>query len=152
SRKFNVMKKAVKHNGFIFKRYEEPFQTPFDKLFELFKELITHTSGDFEEAIDWLRQLDKEFKLTTPAYTVDDSIEDLKNKVYIVERLDFIGRGGVEITSKLQKTLGQNSMNQVLGKMSKDKSTNNKANNAGRSQENTEDLRNYKYGDSLEKI
>jgi hypothetical protein len=27
----------------------------FDKLFVIFKELITHTSGDFDEAIDWLR-------------------------------------------------------------------------------------------------
>jgi len=27
--------------------------------------LITHTSGDFDEAIDCLRELDKEYKLTT---------------------------------------------------------------------------------------
>jgi hypothetical protein len=31
-----------------------PNQSPFDKLFGIFKELITHTSGDFDEAIDWL--------------------------------------------------------------------------------------------------
>jgi hypothetical protein len=31
--------------------------------FGIFKELITHTSGDFDEAIDWLRELDKEYKL-----------------------------------------------------------------------------------------
>lgn len=38
--------------GFVFKKFEEPFKTPFEKLFEIFKELITHTSGDFDEAID----------------------------------------------------------------------------------------------------
>ena len=64
--------------GFLFKKYEAPFQSPFDKLFEIFKELITHTSGDFEEAIDWLRQLDVEYKLTDSSYTIDDFIEDLK--------------------------------------------------------------------------
>jgi hypothetical protein len=41
---------------FYFKQYEAPFQSPFDKLFGIFKELITHTSGDFDEAIDWLRE------------------------------------------------------------------------------------------------
>ena len=41
-------------------------------LFEIFKELITHTSGDFEEAIDWLRSLDKEYSLTNAEYTIDD--------------------------------------------------------------------------------
>ncbi|UZJ64748.1 hypothetical protein OKW96_20835 [Sphingobacterium sp. KU25419] len=69
------MKKHYTNRGFIFKQYDEPFQTPFDKLFDIFKELITHTSGDFDEAIDWLRQLDKEFKLTTPEYTIDDFMQ-----------------------------------------------------------------------------
>jgi hypothetical protein len=67
-----------REKGFLFKKYEAPFQSPFDKLFEIFKELITHTSGDFEEAIDWLRQLDVEYKLTDSNYTIDDFIEDLK--------------------------------------------------------------------------
>jgi hypothetical protein len=34
--------------GFYFKQYEAPNQSPFDKLFVIFKEL-THTSGDFDE-------------------------------------------------------------------------------------------------------
>ena len=71
------MKNTIK-KGFYFKQYEAPFQSPFDKLFVIFKELITHTSGDFEEAIDWLRELDKEYKLTDSAYNIDDFVEDLK--------------------------------------------------------------------------
>ena len=46
--------------GFQFKTYEAPDQSPFDKLFEIFKELIVHTSGDFDEAISWMRELDVE--------------------------------------------------------------------------------------------
>ena len=80
------MTKKVSHKkGFVFKTYEAPEQSPFDKLFDIFKELITHTSGDFDEAINWLRELDKEYKLTTPEYTVDDFIEDLKKKGVPVE-------------------------------------------------------------------
>jgi hypothetical protein len=50
--------------------------------FVIFKELITHTSGDFDEAIDWLRELDKEYKLTDEHYTIDDFIEDLKKRIH----------------------------------------------------------------------
>lgn len=146
------MKKAERNKGFVFKQYEEPFQTPFDKLFEIFKELITHTSGDFDEAIDWLRELDKEFKLTTPEYTIDDFIEDLKNKGYIVERLGLGSEGSVDITSKMEKALRQNALDQIFGKMRKGKSGNHKTNYQGRSDENTGDFRDYQYGDSLEKI
>ena len=64
-------------SGLKFSRHIPKNQSPFERLFELFKELITHTSGDFDEAIDWLRELDKEYKLTNSDYTIDDFIEDL---------------------------------------------------------------------------
>ncbi len=146
------MNKTDRNKGFVFKQYEEPFQTPFDKLFEIFKELITYTSGDFDEAIDWLRQLDKEFKLTTPAYTVDDFIADLKNKGYIVERLGFNGKEGVDLSSKMEKALRQNALDQIFGKMRKGTSGNHKTKYSGQSDENTGDFRSYQYGDSLDKI
>ena len=34
--------------GFRFSNYTQPNQTPFDKLFDIFKQLITYTSGDFD--------------------------------------------------------------------------------------------------------
>ena len=46
--------------GFIFKKFEAESQSPFDRLFDIFKELITHTSEDFDEAITWIKELDKE--------------------------------------------------------------------------------------------
>ena len=73
------------NNGFRFTPYKAPHLTPFERLFDIFKELITHTSGDFDEAIDWLRQLDKEYELTTPDYSIDDFIEELKSKGYVQE-------------------------------------------------------------------
>ena len=42
----------LKQSGFLFKNHTPKNQTPFEKLFDVFKELITYTSGDFEEAID----------------------------------------------------------------------------------------------------
>ncbi|ULT25894.1 hypothetical protein KUH03_02615 [Sphingobacterium sp. E70] len=146
------MNSTKRNRGFLFTQYTEPFQTPFDKLFTIFKELITHTAGDFDEAIDWLRQLDREFKLTTPEYTIDDFIADLKNKGYIREKLGFGGDGGVDLTSKLEKALRQNALDQIFGKMRKGTSGNHKTNHQGRSDENMGDFRSFQFGDSLEKI
>ena len=86
-----VMKKNNTRKGFVFKTYEVENQSPFEKLFEIFKELITHTSGDFDEDIDWLRSLDKEYKLTDENYTIDDFIEDLKKKSFIKEEISADG-------------------------------------------------------------
>ena len=41
-------------SGYIFTPFEAPEQSPFDRLFDIFSELITHTSGDVDEALDWL--------------------------------------------------------------------------------------------------
>ena len=43
--------------GITFTQHVPKHQTLFERLFEVFKELITHTSGDFDEAINWLREL-----------------------------------------------------------------------------------------------
>ena len=76
----------IKQSGFLFTNFKSKSQTPFEKLFEIFKELITYTSGDFDEAIDWLKELDKEYVLTSEDYTMDDFIEELLNKGYIKKR------------------------------------------------------------------
>ena len=82
--------------GFRFVPYEAAQISPFDKLFDIFQELITHTSGDFDEAIDWLRELDKEYELTDENYTIEDFIEDLKAKGYIREEFENGGGTGVD--------------------------------------------------------
>lgn len=147
------MNRTEKNTGFIFKTYEAPFQTPFEKLFDIFQELITYTSGDFDEAIDWLRQLDEEYELTTPDYTIDDFIEDLKNKGYIQERTGPGGKDSkVELTSKTEQLLRQRALNQIFGKMRKGNSGNHKTRKSGTSDEKTGDLRNYRFGDSAEQI
>ena len=81
--------------GFRFTSYQAPERTPFEKLFDIFQELITHTSGDVEEALDWLRELDKEYELTDEDYTIDDFIEDLKAKGYLREEIE-LGPGRYE--------------------------------------------------------
>jgi Ca-activated chloride channel family protein len=138
--------------GFIFKKYEAPNVTPFDKLFEIFKELIVHTSGDFEEAIDWLRQLDIEYKLTDENYTVDDFVEDLKKKGYIREELKPDGISGVGLTAKTERAVRQAALDQIFGNLKKSGNGNHKTKFSGNGDEKTGEFRNYIFGDGIEAI
>ncbi|MBO0340927.1 MAG: VWA domain-containing protein [Bacteroidota bacterium] len=152
--------------GFRFTNYEAPDQTPFEKLFEIFQELVTHTSGDVEEALDWLRELDKEYELTDDDYTIDDFIEDLKSKGYIREEFDMegpqggegeegdeTGKGGsLSITAKLERMLRQRALDQIFGKIKRSGSGNHKTGKSGKGDEHTGEFREYRFGDSLEHI
>jgi uncharacterized protein with von Willebrand factor type A (vWA) domain len=138
--------------GFYFKQYEAPFQSPFDRLFEVFKELITHTSGDFDEAIDWLRELDKEYKLTDPSYTIDDFIEDLKKKGYIREELKEDGSSGTGITAKTERAIRQQALDQIFGNLKRSGNGNHKTKHTGIGDEHTGELREFHFGDGLEQI
>ncbi|MBO0329950.1 vWA domain-containing protein [[Muricauda] lutisoli] len=152
--------------GFRFTNYEAPDQTPFEKLFEIFQELVTHTSGDVEEALDWLRELDKEYELTDDDYTIDDFIEDLKSKGYIREEFDMdgpqggegeegdeTGRGGnLSVTAKLERILRQRALDQIFGKIKRSGSGNHKTGKSGKGDEHTGEFREYRFGDSLEHI
>ena len=96
---------SIPLKGWSFSVFKEKHNT-FEKLFEIFKELITYTSGDFDEAIDWLRQLDKEYVLTDENYTIDDFIEDLLNKGFVTAEISTDGDKSLnKISAKMEKAL-----------------------------------------------
>lgn len=140
--------------GFIFKKYTPPELSPFERLFDIFKELIVHTSGDFDEAISWLRELDKEYKLTTPEYSIEDFIEDLKKKRLIRDDngKNGNGPGGTVITAKMERIIRQSALEQIFGNLKRGSTGNHKTKFAGRGDEHTGEFRPYHFGDSLELI
>lgn len=139
--------------GFVFKQYEAPEQSVFDKLLEIFKELLTHTSGDFDEAIDWLRQLDEEYGLTTPEYSIENFIEDLKKKGYIREEIKPDGNGsGTTITAKMEQAIRKRALDQIFGNLKKGNKGNHSTKRIGSGDEQVGEFREYQYGDSLERI
>jgi Ca-activated chloride channel family protein len=147
-----MKKENINRKGFVFKPYSAPSQTPFEKLFDVFKELITHTSGDFDEAIDWLRELDKEYNLTTPDYTIEDFIEDLKAKGYIREEIRPDGKKGNAITAKTERAIRQSALDQIFGNIKRSGSGNHKSKGIGIGDEHTGEFRNYQFGDALDKV
>lgn len=138
--------------GFVFKPYEAPVILPFDKLFDIFKELITHTSGDFDEAIDWLRELDTEYNLTDANYTIDDFVEDLKKKGFIKDEIKNDGTPGFGITSKTERALRRQALDQIFGNLKRNGSGNHKTKHAGSGDEQTGEFREFHFGDTLERI
>ena len=138
--------------GFVFRTYEAPNIAPFDKLFEIFTELITYTSGDLDEALDWLRQLDKEYSLTDENYTIDDFVEDLKKKGYIREEIKPDGEGGLKITSKTERSIRQQALEQIFGNLKRAGSGSHRTKYSGSGDEHTGEFREYRFGDSLERI
>ncbi len=149
---------GVYKQGFVFAKFKKEKQDPFDQLFTIFKELITHTSGDFDEAIDWLRELDKEYQLTSPKYTIEDFIEDLKKRGYIREEFeDGAGDGSgdgssIVMAAKLEQALRKNALEQIFGKLKKSQKGNHSTTKGGISDDASGDFRGYAFGDAIEQI
>ena len=104
--------------SFNFSKYDpsENAKSSFEKLLDLFMQLLTHTSGDFNEAMQWLNELDKEYKLTDNEYGIGDFLEDLKDKGYIDENRQ---NGEIKITSKTEQGIRKKSLEEIFGKLKK---------------------------------
>ncbi len=137
--------------GYRFTHYNKPDQSPFDKLFNIFKQLITYTSGDVDEALSWLTELDKEYNLTEPDYGIADFIQDLKDKGYLRE--DKPGQGGMAITAKTEQAIRQQALEKIFGKLKKGSAGNHATKYTGSSgDEISSDSRPFQFGDTLDQI
>ncbi|XZF13586.1 vWA domain-containing protein [Chitinophagaceae bacterium MMS25-I14] len=137
--------------GFHFTKFnpEEDNKTPFERLLNLFMELLQYTSGDATEALDWLTQLDREHKLTDDSYGIGDFIEDLKKNGYLQEEQQT---GMYKITAKSEQTIRQRSLEEIFGKLKKSKSGNHQVYRSGQGDELNPEIRPYTFGDTLESI
>src|SRR5678810_986240 len=73
--------------GHHFNKFDpnEQGKTKFQQLLDVFMQLLTYTSGDVSEALQWLNQLDREYEMTDQEYGIGDFIDELKDKGYITE-------------------------------------------------------------------
>ncbi len=52
--------------GFHFSKFDPAEgKSKFEQLLDLFMQLLTYTSGDVSEAMQWLNELDKQYELTS---------------------------------------------------------------------------------------
>ena len=137
--------------GFHFTKYDPRQQgkTRFEQLMDLFTQLLTYTSGDVTEALQWLNELDKKYELTDDEYGMGDFIEDLKEKGYITENAQ---RGEIKITPKTEQSIRRRSLEEIFGKLKKTKSGDHQTYKPGLGDEVSPDTRPFQFGDMLEQI
>ncbi|MBS1772993.1 MAG: VWA domain-containing protein [Bacteroidetes bacterium] len=136
--------------GIVFTKFTpSDGKSPFQKLLDLFMELLQYTSGDAAEALDWLTQLDRQYKFTNNDYSVGDFIEDLKEQGYLKENEQT---GSFEITAKSEQSIRKRSLDEIFGKLKKSKHGNHRTFRTGQGDEMNPETRPYEFGDALEAI
>jgi Ca-activated chloride channel family protein len=136
--------------GFIFSDYKpDNNKTPFQRLKDLFLDILQYTNGDAGEALQWLTQLDQKYKLTDENYGIGDFIEDLKEQGFIKENEQD---GTLKITGKTEQTIRKRSLDEIFGKLKKTKQGNHTTFRTGQGDEMNPEIRAYEFGDSLDAI
>ncbi|WP_332453022.1 vWA domain-containing protein [Chryseobacterium aquaticum] len=144
--------------GFTFSKHVPEEISHFDRVFDVFKDLLTHTSGDIEEAFEWLDMLDKEYDIFTDEYTLEDFEKDLIKRGYIKKEDDSedgntgTGKGKNILTAKLEAALREFALDQIFGKLKKSGVGNHRTNKVGVGDERDGENRNFQYGDDLSTI
>lgn len=126
-------------------------EDPFERLLKIFKDLLVHTSGDVTEALSWLTELDKHYKLTDENYGIADFINDLMNKGYIDQK-NKAGKLGFAPTSKMEIALRRQALDDIFDQLKKSKHGNHSTKMTGQGDEFTSELRPYEFGDKLDNI
>jgi Ca-activated chloride channel homolog len=137
--------------GFHFNKYDpnESGKSKFDQLLDLFMQLLTYTSGDVSEALDWMNQLDRQYELTNDEYGMGDFIDDLKNQGFITGSDD---KAEIRITPKTEQGIRKRSLEEIFGKLKKTKSGDHQTFKPGLGDEVSPDSRPFQFGDMLEQI
>lgn len=121
----------------------------FENLLKIFLQLITITSGDVSETLNWMNELDRKYSMTDDDYGMGNFIEELKEKGYIKEN----GNENVfQLTAKSELTIRKQSLEEIFGKLKKSARGNHATPFSGHGDELTSDRREYNFGDTLEQI
>ncbi len=137
--------------GYRFSKFTPPPEdqkTDFEKLLNIFNQLVLITSGNVSEALQWLTEVDKQYKLTNETYGIGDFIEDLRKNGIISEN----AKGDFKLKAKGEQNLRRSALEEIFGKLKKSKGGEHKTHQSGRGDEPTTDRRDYEFGDTLEQI
>lgn len=139
----------MRYNQFSKFDPSENQKSDFDKLLDIFTQLLTYTSGNVGEALSWLTELDKQYELTNDQYGLGDFIDELKDKGYITEDHE---KGEIRITPKTEQSIRKRSLEEIFGKLKKSKQGNHRTFKPGPGDEINPETRPFQFGDSLDQI
>ena len=124
---------------------------PFNQLFDLFQQLLNISSGDAEQALQWLTELDNMYNLTKDMddYDLGDFIQELEERGYIENGEDDEGGSTIYITRKTEKSLRQQALEDIFRDLNKGTSGEHKTDYAGKGLERLPESRSWQYGDDI---
>lgn len=132
-------------------RYSKDAKEPaFQRLFDLFQQLLTIASGDVSQALKWLTDLDKQYGLTSDDdYSMGDFIQELQDKNYI----KFDGDESLFVpTAKTERSLRQRSLEEIFKGLRKGPQGAHKSSLQGTGTDREPETRNWQFGDDTHNI
>ena len=139
--------------GVIFKKFigliKDLNAKNFEDLLKIYQQLLLITSGDFNKTISIMTELDRKHNFTPENYGIGDFIEDLKKKGYIKENPND---QKIKITKKSELELRHSALDEIFGKLKKDKTGSHMTNTFGSSLDFDSSTKPYEFGDNLENI
>ena len=114
----------------------------FDRLFDLFQQLLQHLAGDATEALNWLTQLDERYQLTDDDMGMGDFIEELKRRGFLREDEEVL-----RMTPRMERTLRAKSLEEVFRQLRKAGRGRHQTEHQGKGDERLPETRPWRFGD-----
>ena len=142
---------------FRYLKWDERFsrgkgKSPFDTLWDLFRELLTISGGDVPQALRWLTELDAEYGITgqfDEDFGIGEFIEEMKNRGY----LEYDSEQSVLIpTDKTSRSIRKKSLEEIFSQLKKGTDGGHKSPHTGKGLERQTETRRWQPGDDISQI
>ena len=114
----------------------------FQRLMDIFQQLLQYTAGDAEEALHWMTQLDQKYDLAGENRGLGEFIDELKQRGYLREDAE-----GFQITARTERALRNRSLEEVFRQLQKSGRGRHRTPHAGTGDERLPETRPWKFGD-----
>lgn len=127
-----------------------PDKKRFDAMLKIFQQLLLYTSGNVAEALEWLTELDKQYHFSDGEYGIGDFIKELEEKGFI--KSDASQNGIFIPTAKTERSIRQQSLEDIFGKLKKTRQGQHKTPKSGATDDISGEMRPFEFGDTPENI
>ena len=127
----------------------EKSKLTFDELMKLFSQLLMHTNGDVNQALQWLTDLDKEHRIfeDDEGMAFDEFLEWLKKEGYIEEFNDILA-----LTHKGSRRIRQDALKEIFTSLKKRSFGEHESPFSGQGIERLSETKPYQFGDEAANI
>lgn len=130
---------------FLYSQWNENSATDeqrLEQLTSLFNYLVLQTSGNVEEALEWLRQLAEEYGIFDENLTMEELIQKMK-ELGVIEEIN----GTMEITTKGIQKIRQDALKEIFSSLKKNQFGNHETPNTGSGIERLSETKQWNFGD-----